>query len=145
MNEAVINLDVEVIRERALGLFAEGCNCAETFLMAFAPEFGWRSDVMMLATPLGAGIGGRRDLCGMVVSGAMVIGMAYGRTDSADFERKSDAMRRAGRFYRWFKTERQLKCSEIVTGRFTGHTDDCVCLMEDATAKLIEILKDGAE
>lgn len=139
----------EKVTERALVLFESGYNCAETLAVAFARELGADEDIMRFAAPFGAGIGGRRDLCGMITGGALVIGLVYGRTDPADMARKSDVYRRSAKYYRWFKTERQLKCSEIVTGRFTGHTGVCVALMTDAVDKLAEILREpsaqGAE
>ena len=139
----------EAVKERALVLFESGYNCAETFVVAFAGELGADEDIMRFVTPFGAGIGGRRDLCGMITGGALVIGLVYGRTDPADLERKTEVYRRSAKYYRWFKTERQLKCSEIVTGKFTGHTGACVSLMIDAIDKLAEILREppnqGAE
>lgn len=137
----VADIDAGKVRERALALFESGYNCAETFMTAFAVELGADTDVMRFATPMGAGIGGRRDLCGLVIGGAMVIGLVYGRTDPSDIENKQESYHRAAAYYRWFKTERKLKCAEIVTGRFAGHTEVCERLMEDAISKLTEILK----
>ncbi len=142
-------LQPEIVKEQALVLFESGYNCAETLVAAFAGELGAAEDIIRFATPFGAGIGGRRDLCGMITGGALVIGLVYGRTGTADIEHKTEAYRRVAKYYRWFKTERQLKCSEIVTGKFTGHTGACVSLMTDAIDKLVEILrepsKQGAE
>ncbi len=127
---------------RALELFENGYNCAEVMLVTFARELGASEDLMCLATPFGAGIGGRRDLCGMLTGGAMVIGLAYGRTDPTDLDRKAVVYKLTGQYYRWFKTERQVKCSEIVTGKFTGHTGVCVTLLADAVEKLTEVLNE---
>jgi len=138
-------LQPETVKERALVLFESGCNCAETLVAAFAGELGADEDIIRFATPFGAGIGGRRDLCGIITGGALVIGLVYGRTDTTDVERKTETYRRAAKYYRWFKTERQLKCSEIVTGKFTGHTGACVSLMTDAIDKLVEILRKPSE
>ncbi len=135
-------LQPEEIKKRALVMFESGYNCAETLVVAFAGELGADEDIMRFAAPFGAGIGGRRDLCGMITGGALVIGLVYGRTDPADLERKSEVYRRSAKYYRWFKTERQLKCSEIVTGKFTGHTEACVSLMTDAIDKLTEVLQE---
>ena len=110
--------------------------------MTFAKELGAPADLMRLATPFGAGIGGRRDLCGMLTGGTMVIGLAYGRTDPTDLDRKAVVYKLAGQYYRWFKTERQVKCSEIVTGKFAGHTRVCETLPVDAVEKLTEVLNE---
>jgi C_GCAxxG_C_C family probable redox protein len=128
------------LRSRTLEMFESGYNCAEALVAAFAAELDASPEVMRLATPFGAGIGGRRDLCGIVTGGALIIGLVSGRTDPADSERKKLAYKQVADYYRWFKTEHKLRCSEIVQGRFSGHTDDCVALMDQAQAKLAEII-----
>jgi C_GCAxxG_C_C family probable redox protein len=137
-----IRLDRDALRSRTLEMFAQGYNCAEALVAAFAAELDACPTVMRLATPFGAGIGGRRDLCGILTGGTLIIGLVSGRTEPSDSERKKLAYKQGADYYRWFKTEHKLRCSEIVTGKFTGHTADCVALMDQAQAKLAEIVGD---
>lgn len=129
------------LKKEILSGFDRGFNCAEAIVVPFATALGFNEDIMKLATPFGAGIGGRRDLCGILTGGTIVIGLAHGRTDPADVEQKSIAYKKAARYYRWFKQQGKVRCSEIVRGKFSGHTDDCARLMEEAQAKLLEIIR----
>lgn len=135
-----IVLDKDALRDDVMARFKKGFNCSESIFMPFAEALGYGPDYMRLATPFGAGIGGRRDLCGIITGGTMVIGLVFGRIDSRDAEQKSVAYKAAARYYRWFKERKKVRCSEIVTGKFTGHTQDCVVLLDQAQAQLLEII-----
>ena len=138
---SVANLDRERLRTTVLDNFEHGFNCAEAIFVAFAEHLNEDLSLMRIATPFGAGIGGRRDLCGILIGGAMVVGLLYGRTDPDDLGSKRVAYGMAAQYYRWFKVEKkQLHCSEIVPGKFTGHTANCVCLMDEAQAVLVDIV-----
>ena len=140
------SLDEELLRADVRHNFSHGYNCAETIVAAFIEHLGEEPGIMRVATPFGAGIGGRRDLCGILTGGAIVIGLLYGRTDADDIEKKGIAYELAAEYYRWFKSEKkQLRCSEIVPGKFSGHTDTCVKLMDEAQARLISVIKAGGE
>ena len=139
MTEPIIDRDN--LREEVLSAFSRGFNCAESIVVPFSSAFGRDgAEMMKLATPFGAGIGGRRDLCGILTGGTMIIGLLHGRIDPADAEQKAIAYKMAARYYRWFKEKQKVRCSEIVRGKFTGHTDACVELMGEAQAKLLELV-----
>ncbi len=134
-------VDRSQLKSEVMGGFSAGRNCAESLVLPFAAALGQDSAMIMkMATPFGAGIGGRRDLCGMITGGTLIIGLAYGRTSPTDAEQKSLAYKKAADYYRWFKERQQVKCSEIVRGKFSGHTEDCVKLLAEAQAKLAEVI-----
>lgn len=117
--------------------FKEGYNCAESLIAAFNRFFGDKEINIALATPFGAGLGARRDLCGILTAGTMIIGNYYGRRDPGDIEQKTKAYNLAGSYYRWFEKQfGALQCRDIVTGEFTGHTDACERIMREAAVQL---------
>ena len=123
-------------------LFEKGYNCAETMVYGAMSTLRGDTGLVKIATPFGAGIGGRRDLCGMLTGGVLVIGSVFGRTDPKDIDQKGLAYKKSAEYYRWFKQEKKkVRCSEIVEGKFTGHTGVCVSLMDEAKVKLFEILE----
>ncbi len=65
--------------EKAVELFYTGYNCAQSVLLAFSDVTGFdESTSLRLASSLGAGIGGAREVCGAVNVAAMVYGLVRG-------------------------------------------------------------------
>lgn len=65
--------------EKAVELFYTGYNCAQSVLLAFSDMTGFdESTSLRLASSLGAGIGGAREVCGAVNVAAMVYGLVRG-------------------------------------------------------------------
>ncbi len=74
-----------------LGLIAEdyfkkGYNCAEALSKAVAEkcQIGCES-IPNIATPFGAGIGGKGSLCACLSGGVVAIGLLYGRSDAKEW------------------------------------------------------------
>ncbi len=134
------------VSNRAMTCFDEGYNCAESLIVAFNDSYGSVDIDVALATPFGAGLGGRRDLCGMLIAGVMLIGHLHGRVDPADMERKTESYKMAGAYYRWFK-ERfgSVMCRDIVPGKFLGHTTVCEGILKEATAYLAKTVVEPTE
>ena len=134
-------MKTENISETAAYNLNHGYNCAEAIVGAFNEHYPDNNIDLSLATPFGAGLGGRRDLCGILIGGTMIIGKHFGRTDPADLEQKALAYKLAGAYYRWFKQQfGAVMCRNIVTGKFTGHTDVCVNIIEQAADYLAGII-----
>ena len=131
---------------RAMSCFDEGYNCAESMIVAFNDSYTEVDINIALATPFGAGLGARRDLCGMLVAGTMLIGHLHGRIDPRDMEQKTKSYKMAGTYYRWFK-ERfgAVMCRDIVPGKFTGHTEVCVGILRQASVYLAETVIEPTE
>ena len=65
--------------------FLAGYNCAQSVLLAFAGEIGETSErALRLASPLGAGMGRLRQVCGALSAAFLVEGALRGYTDPAD-------------------------------------------------------------
>ena len=90
-------------------------------------------DVIKASTPLGAGLGFSKNMCGCLTGGALAIGLKYGRTDLTRSRRPSwnRAMRLVERFKDRYRTtscaemtrefrdfsspQRIARCMEIIT------------------------------
>ena len=65
--------------------FLAGYNCAQSVLLAFAEEIGETPErALRLASPLGAGMGRLRQVCGALSAAFLVEGALRGYTDPAD-------------------------------------------------------------
>ena len=63
----------------ANGRFARGYNCAQSVLSAFSERYGIScEDALRVASPFGAGMGRRGEICGVLSGALMVLGLEYG-------------------------------------------------------------------
>lgn len=82
--------NVESRVELAVGLFKEGYNCAQSVFATYADLFGMdREEALKLASPMGAGIGRMRQVCGTVSAMALLSGLKDGNTNPLDQEAKT--------------------------------------------------------
>jgi len=71
--------------ERAVSIFSEGYNCAQSVLFSFSDDLGIAGDTALkIASGFGGGIGRMQEVCGAVTGGIMVIGARYGRGEGDD-------------------------------------------------------------
>ena len=78
------SVSMSIHGDRAYAAFLEGCNCAQSVAVAFAPELGLtRDQVLRLASGFGAGFGRMREVCGAFSGITLVLGALYGNTDPA--------------------------------------------------------------
>ena len=83
--------------ERAVALFEDDHNCAQSLLMAYAPEWGLDAEIARrIAATFGGGIVSQGDTCGAVTGALMAIGLRYG--DKSKDELKSIAQLFLDRF-----------------------------------------------
>ena len=69
--------------------FYGGCNCAQSVFAAFHEEMGLdEATALRLASGLGGGVGGLREICGAVNGAAMAIGMLRGGFAPGEQEKK---------------------------------------------------------
>ena len=127
------------LKETAKKYLKEGYNCAEAIFLTFLQAQGRNTKNVRLATPFGAGIGIRRDLCGILTGGVMVIGLKEGRTKEDEIEKKKRSYRLAANFYCWFEDNFGVRCSDIIKGKFRGHTAKCVGIIGQATDYLSKL------
>jgi C_GCAxxG_C_C family probable redox protein len=83
--------------------FRKDFNCAEAISSAVAEKCHIESrSIPHVATPFGAGIGGKGSVCGCLSGGIMGIGLLYGRSDPEEKERKKLAYEKAKLYYDQF-------------------------------------------
>lgn len=71
--------------EKAVSLFKQGYNCAQSVFGAYADLFGMDEEMSFkLSMPFGGGMGGMREVCGAVCSMFMVVGLAKGTATPND-------------------------------------------------------------
>ena len=77
--------------ERAVSLFKEGYNCAQSVVAAFADMYGMdRDTALRIGAGFGGGIGRLRMVCGAVSGIVTLVGLHCGSTDGEDHEGKAN-------------------------------------------------------
>ena len=76
-------------KEKAMALFKEGYNCAQSVFLAFNDVMGLdEKTALKLSSSFGGGIARLREVCGAVSGMCMVLGVLYGYDDPKDYEAK---------------------------------------------------------
>ncbi len=71
--------------EEAVRRFESGYNCAQAVFATYADLFGMNeTDALKIASPMGAGVGRMREMCGAVSAMALLEGLKEGNTDPVD-------------------------------------------------------------
>ena len=75
--------------QRALAYFMGGYNCAQAVFAAFHEDMGLAEPVALkLASSMGGGVGGLREVCGAFTGLCMAMGALRGYADPADSQAK---------------------------------------------------------
>ena len=99
-------------KEKALALFKQGYNCAQSVVLAFEDLLpADRETLARLSSSFGGGMGGMREVCGTVSGMAMVLGFLYGNSVPGD---------------RAAKAEHAARVQELA-GKFRGRNGDIIC------------------
>lgn len=90
-------------KEKAMKLFEEGYNCAQSVFLAFEDVHGLDTKTAaMLSSSFGAGMGRLREVCGAVSGMFLTAGILYGYENPSAVEEKAEHYARiqelAGRF-----------------------------------------------
>ena len=101
--------------ETAVSRFAQGFNCSQAVLSAYAGDFGLDHDTALkIATGFGGGMGRMADTCGAVTGAFMVLGLKYGQA-SSDREAKEAIYARIRDFSERFKERNgSLVCRDLL-------------------------------
>ena len=107
-----------VYAERARALFADGYNCAQAVLCAFADETRLpMQTAARLASGFGGGIGRMREVCGAVSGAVMTLGIVCGYDDPKDTAAKAAHYARVQEFARRFREQTgSIVCGELLRG-----------------------------
>ncbi len=139
--------------ETAASRFADGFNCSQAVLSAYAGEFGLDDDTALkIASGFGGGMGRMADTCGAVTGAFMVLGLKYGQA-SSDREAKEGIYARIREFADRFQARngslvcRDLLGCDISTPEGLQHAKDekllttiCPKFVRDASEILGEML-----
>ena len=104
--------------EKATELFLSGFNCAQAVFCAFSDVTGIdEATSLRLASSLGGGVGGARELCGAVNAGAMVLGIAKGYDTPDDPGAKREHYARVTKYLDTFRADFDtVVCRELLAG-----------------------------
>ncbi|MBQ7741677.1 MAG: C_GCAxxG_C_C family protein [Bacteroidaceae bacterium] len=102
--------------ERAMQLFAEGYNCAQSVVGAWADHFGLDMDTALrISSSFGGGIGRMRLTCGAASGMFMLAGLATGTTDPKDREAKAHNYQVVQQLAEAFRQEMgSIICAELL-------------------------------
>ena len=65
--------------EKAIGIFEQGNNCAQSVFAAFAEDYGLdEKQALLVASSFGGGMGGMKETCGALTGAFMAAGLKYG-------------------------------------------------------------------
>lgn len=78
-------------REKAIQLFLEGYNCAQSVFLAFGDLYDLDQEMAAaLSSSFGGGMGRLREVCGAVSGMFLAAGLLYGYTEPGDVEKKAE-------------------------------------------------------
>lgn len=100
----------------AVALFESGYNCAQSVFAAYADLFGMdKETALKLSSPMGAGIGRMREVCGTVSGMSLLLGLKEGNADAADETAKKRVYEVTRRMADRFKEENgSIICRELL-------------------------------
>ena len=103
-------------KERAMDLFGQGYNCAQSVVLAFADELDAdEAALARLSSSFGGGLGRMREVCGAVSGMAIVLGLLEGYDDPADNAAKAAHYERIQAAAKKFEAENgSIVCRELL-------------------------------
>ena len=141
--------------ETAVTVFSQSFNCSQSVFSAFAAQYGLdKQTALKLASPFGAGMARRGEICGAVSGALLVLGLARGADKPAG---KDEIYRLSQEFMRLFEEKHgKLLCRDLIdcdpsspegwqkareAGKFTTL---CPVLVRDAAEIVETLLKQSA-
>ncbi|MBN1266642.1 MAG: C_GCAxxG_C_C family protein [Anaerolineales bacterium] len=102
--------------QKALALFSEGYNCAQSVLGAFAGDIGIPlRTALRLTSGFGGGISRQGEVCGAVSGAVMVLGFALGSSDPEDQEANEHTYALVQQFLRTFSEKHtHVRCCDLL-------------------------------
>jgi C_GCAxxG_C_C family probable redox protein len=99
--------------KKAVALFNQNFNCAQSVFAAFAAQLGLdRSTMLKMASPFGGGVARRGQVCGVLTGGLMALGLAQGADSPAG---KEEAYRLGQDFIKRFEAlHKSILCRELL-------------------------------
>jgi C_GCAxxG_C_C family probable redox protein len=99
--------------EAAVNCFSQHFNCSQALFSTFAPQFGMdEATALKLASPFGAGIARRGEVCGAVSGALLTLGLARGADTPAG---KEEIYRLSQEFMHRFEEKHgTILCRELI-------------------------------
>lgn len=103
-------------KEKAMKLFEEGYNCAQSVFLSFEDLYGLEHETAArLSSSFGGGMGRLREVCGAVSGMFMVAGMLYGYSEPNAKEEKAEHYARIQELAAAFEKENHaIVCRELL-------------------------------
>jgi len=133
-------------KEKALELFRNKYNCAQSILVAYADVVGLTEETALkLTSGFGGGVAGMGRTCGTVNAGVMLLSLKHGSSNVEDVENKNRTRFIIRSFVTEFEQYHSSMCLDILTKeekRYTMHSEKCesvVALVCDLLDKYLEM------
>lgn len=103
-------------REKAMKLFKEGYNCAQSVFCTFAEDIGVDFETALkLSSSFGGGMGRMREVCGAVSGMFMIAGMKFGYTSPTDKDAKAQHYARIQQLAKQFMSKHDtIICRDLL-------------------------------
>ena len=101
---------------KAVGLFKEGFNCAQSVVAAFADMYGFtREQALHISASFGGGIGRMRETCGAACGMFLLAGLEKCALEGKDRERKAENYALVQELAEEFKKRNgALRCADLL-------------------------------
>mgnify|MGYP000195368988 CR=1 FL=1 len=146
--------------EKAVELFKQGYNCAQSVVAAFADMYGFTNEqALKMSSSFGGGIGRMRETCGAACGLFMLAGLETGATEGSDREGKAANYALVQHLAEEFKKRNgALRCADLlglskkepIVSTPEARTDTyykkrpCAKMVEEAARIWVEYLRDNS-
>lgn len=146
--------------EKAVELFKQGYNCAQSVVAAFADMYGFTNEqALKMSSSFGGGIGRMRETCGAACGLFILAGLETGATEGSDREGKAANYALVQQLAQEFKKRNgALRCADLlglskkepIVSTPEARTDiyykkrPCAKMVEEAARIWVEYLRDNS-
>jgi C_GCAxxG_C_C family probable redox protein len=118
--------------EKALSLFDNDFNCAQSVLSAFAQDSGLSEDeALKVATAFGGGMGRQQLTCGAVTGAAMAMGLKFGKGKLDGNEQKKVTYEKTVQLFEAFvHLNGSVNCRKLLNDLDMNNEEDHKVIME---------------
>jgi C_GCAxxG_C_C family probable redox protein len=89
--------------EEAKECFSGNCNCCQSIIMTYGPQFGLEKELgIRLGTGFAGGLARHGEVCGAVSGAIIIIGLAHGMKDENDIEARDKTYELVNEFIKRF-------------------------------------------
>jgi C_GCAxxG_C_C family probable redox protein len=106
----------EIKVEEAIECFSGNCNCCQSIILTYGPQFGLEKDVgIRMGTGFAGGLARHGEVCGAVSGAIIIIGLAHGMKNENDIESRDKTFELVNDFIKRFKEKNEsIICRELL-------------------------------